>query len=439
MPQSVVFWVVGRHTGAYACPAMIVFLLIATSLPILDLAWWRWADLRLRRLSHARRWRLLLATFAGCNLVTYGWLFLSRMVGLPTAVPTAVLGACYIWHLAVLPATMLGLMGGGLIRQLSESVARLSRSLDTRRAPHSRPKATGNSSCPSRIVLAPTLTRRQALTATMVAMPPVATVLGQVRALSQLDSFRTRRLELELPTLPVALDGLAIAHVSDLHVGRFTNGRILDEVVTRTNALRPDLVLFTGDLIDHALADLPAGLDVLKRLMPRERLFMCEGNHDLFEGREEFEGRVREAGLPLLLNEAVVTEVRGHSIQILGLRWGQPGAGRSPSISDQMARLLLRRDRPAFTVLLAHHPHAFDQAAEAGIPLTLAGHTHGGQLMLSENVGAGSLLFKYWSGPYRKGASALVVSNGVGNWFPLRINAPAEILHLTLRAGTRQT
>ena len=95
------------------------------------------------------------------------------------------------------------------------------------------------------------------------------------------------------------------------------------------------------------------------------------------------------------------------------------------------------RDPEAFTILLAHHPHAFDRAAAAGIPLTLSGHTHGGQLMLTRNIGAGPLLFKYWSGLYRKGPSALAVSNGVGNWFPLRINAPAEILHLTLRVGAR--
>ena len=75
----------------------------------------------------------------------------------------------------------------------------------------------------------------------------------------------------------------------------------------------------------------------------------------------------------------------------------------------------------------------FDIAADANIPLTLAGHTHGGQLMLSERFGAGPMMFKYWSGLYRRNNSALVVSNGVGNWFPLRNNAPAEIVHITLR------
>ena len=90
-----------------------------------------------------------------------------------------------------------------------------------------------------------------------------------------------------------------------------------------------------------------------------------------------------------------------------------------------------------FPILLAHHPHAFDAAAAAGVPLTVSGHTHGGQLMLSDAVGFGPLMYRYWSGLYRKpehNGASLVVSNGVGNWFPLRTGAPAEIIHLTLRS-----
>jgi predicted MPP superfamily phosphohydrolase len=85
---------------------------------------------------------------------------------------------------------------------------------------------------------------------------------------------------------------------------------------------------------------------------------------------------------------------------------------------------------------LAHHPHALDEAADAGLPLVLSGHTHGGQLMLTDGIGMGHILFKYISGHYRKGNSQLIVSNGVGNWFPLRTHAPAEIIHLTLRVAS---
>jgi len=95
-------------------------------------------------------------------------------------------------------------------------------------------------------------------------------------------------------------------------------------------------------------------------------------------------------------------------------------------------RLMSQREPETFPILLAHHPHAFDAAAEASLPVTLSGHTHGGQLMLNEQRGFGPALFRYWSGLYSKGASKLIVSNGVGNWFPLRVRAPAELVHLTL-------
>jgi hypothetical protein len=95
-------------------------------------------------------------------------------------------------------------------------------------------------------------------------------------------------------------------------------------------------------------------------------------------------------------------------------------------------RLLAQREPEAFPILLAHHPHAFDAAAAASLPLILSGHTHGGQLMLNEREGFGPALFRYWSGLYTRDNSKLIVSNGVGNWFPLRVNAPAEIIHLTL-------
>jgi predicted MPP superfamily phosphohydrolase len=85
--------------------------------------------------------------------------------------------------------------------------------------------------------------------------------------------------------------------------------------------------------------------------------------------------------------------------------------------------------------LLAHHPHSFDAAAQAGFPLILSGHTHGGQIMLTSQVGLGRVRFRYTSGLYEKPGSKLIVNNGLGNWFPLRINAPAELVHITLNSA----
>ncbi len=163
---------------------------------------------------------------------------------------------------------------------------------------------------------------------------------------------------------------------------------------------------------------------------------MIEGNHDLIENGAEFERRVRESGVPFLLDESAMLTIRGVDVQIFGLRWTRAHTKeRDRFISEEVRELLKQRRQDAFPILLAHHPHAFDAAAEAGLPLTLSGHTHGGQLMLNEQLGFGPAMFRYWSGLYTRGESQMIVSNGVGNWFPLRTNAPAEIVHITLRSG----
>ena len=111
------------------------------------------------------------------------------------------------------------------------------------------------------------------------------------------------------------------------------------------------------------------------------------------------------------------------------------GKERNLLTAMQMRGLTKHRQPDAFPILLAHHPHAFDAAVKADLPLTLAGHTHGGQMMLNRQYGTGPVLFRYWSGLYTRGRSRMIVSNGVGNVFPVRINAPAEIVHITLRCA----
>jgi predicted MPP superfamily phosphohydrolase len=255
-------------------------------------------------------------------------------------------------------------------------------------------------------------------------------------SLWQLDRFRVKRVKLAIPNLPPALEGFTLVHLSDLHIGKLTRGKVLDDIVESTNRLEADLIVLTGDLINMSLDDLPRAFELLRAMKARHGLFLCEGNHDLIESRSRFEAAVKNSSLPFLLNESATLSVRGQRVQILGLRWGEgmtPGQEAAGSVPDDaMQQLLARREPDNFTILLAHHPDAFDAAAAAGIPLTLAGHTHGGQLMLTRKIGFGPWLYRYWSGFYAKGNSRLNVSNGAGNWFPLRIGAPAEIIHLTL-------
>ncbi len=276
--------------------------------------------------------------------------------------------------------------------------------------------------------------RREFLRLGAAILPPVFTLTLAGVAMSQLNRFRVRRFVLSVPTLPSELDGLTIAHVSDIHVGRFTNDGVLKKMVSTVNELQADLVLLTGDLINDALADLDTGLNLVRQMQSRFGLVTIEGNHDLIENPREFERRVRASGIPFLLDQSITLDIRGHPVQLLGLSWTRVhGPDRDAAIATAVERLLLQRDPNAFPILLAHHPHAFDAAADGGIPLVLSGHTHGGQLMLNEQQGFGPALFRYWSGLYERNSSKMIVSNGVGNWFPLRVNAPAEIVHITLR------
>ena len=406
---------------------MSFVLMISGVLVLANVLWWWTGDRVLARTGWKRRIRLLHALFIAVQLFGLLAVITSRRSELAAQVPQVAIAAVYLWHLLILPALLPLMLLGLLVALLGWLVGKLRRhrvASDPAARAETEPEV---------------MTRRGFLAAATVLAPQALSLSLTTVALRQLEQFRIRRFTIALPSLPAALDGLTIAHVSDLHAGRFTEGEVLRQIPAAVNDLRADLVLVTGDLINGALHEIPEGVDTVRRFDARSGVYMVEGNHDLFQGREAFESRVRASGIRLLVNEAEQLTVRGHPLELLGLRWGGPGEFRSrPRSSDaainaSLDELLAARNPEAFAILLAHHPHAFDRAAEAQLPLTLAGHTHGGQLMLNAETGFGPMMFRYWSGLYTRGGSHLVVSNGVGNWFPLRTSAPAEIIHLTLR------
>jgi uncharacterized protein len=382
---------------------------------VVDVAWW----MLVINLTKRRLWRIIASIFIAGQLAAH----VSAIAGVdwPRHVPKAVLVAAMLWHylaLVVFPPLVIVCAGVWMMRRRAR-------------------RKGGRPDCPGATPAgAGSLTRREFVGAAAALAPPLFTIGLTGVALAQLSRLRVRRFTLAVPALPRALDGMTLAHVTDVHAGPLMCGRALREIANTTNALRADLVLFTGDLIDYALADLSEGLALVKAMEGRYGLWMVEGNHDLLENGGEFERRVKASGMPLLLDESAVTNVRGHPVQIFGLRWIAGAHQRQDRLVALQLRQLMRQRLPeAFPVLLSHHPHALDAAARMELPLTLAGHTHGGQLMLNQRHGVGPFMFRYWSGLYRRGGGQMIVSNGVGNWFPLRINAPAEIVHLTLRCG----
>jgi predicted MPP superfamily phosphohydrolase len=395
-----------------------VFTIILASILAADLLWWWHADRRARRLHRAFGWRLLVGLFMGGQVTLLLWMLGGRALGAHTlgAPPRVLTAAAYLWHLLILPASLVLALTTGAGLRLCRSGRRM------------LARTTANQPESGSTIAA----RRQFLGMVTAAGPALLTGGAVAYSLGQMREFRIRSMDLTLPALPPDLDGLRIALVSDMHVGTFTNGRVLRRIVEETSRLQADLVLLPGDLINSSLGDLSDALDAVCDMQSRHGSFLCVGNHDLIENGAEFVRRVR-ARVPLLVDESRVVSVRGHPVQLLGLPWERDERW----MADSVARLAREVDAGAFPILLAHHPHAFDAAAAAGIPLTVSGHTHGGQLMLGDSLGFGPLMYRYWSGLYRKpehNGAALVVSNGVGNWFPLRVGAPAEIIHLTLRS-----
>jgi predicted MPP superfamily phosphohydrolase len=401
----------------------VIFVVIIIAILLGNAVWWRWAHRRARLLQHPRFWQSFIAIFTSVQL---GYIVLF-VVAPPLArhahvwLPMPIMGASYLWSLLFLPMTLLVMPIGAMLTRWR--------------------KRRAKQSVADEPIEGPVVSRRQALKATAIALPPLVTIGTTAWSIPHLSDLRVRKIGVDVADLPPNLDGLTIAQVTDTHIGKFTRDGFLKKVIETTNQLRAEVVVFAGDLVDLSLSDLPAGIDMINRLDPRHGLLMIEGNHDLIEDPDEFERRVTQANLPILLDSSRMLNIRGERIQFLGTRWGEvteEGRRRSNNqiIRDTVMRVLAQRDSSAFPILLAHHPHAFDAAAESNIPLTLSGHTHGGQLMLTERLGAGPIMFRYWSGLYRKGNSSLVVSNGVGNWFPLRLNAPAEIVQITVRRAT---
>ena len=391
-----------------------VFALIGTMFA-LDILWWA-ASARIAKPTFAR---ITVAIFALAQLAGLIWLLTQRFAHAESMALFSkfAMATVFIWHMILLPVLLLLTVA---LLPILAMVALIRRARRPRNFNLTPADARG------------ALSRRQFLGVALAAAPPLFNLSLATVAMRQLDQFRVRRFVLPIAGLPSDLHGLTITQISDMHVGRFTSGRVLREVVRVVNELRADLALLTGDLINDALIDLDHGLDLVRSMQARHGVYLIEGNHDLIENGLEFERRVKDSGIPFLLDESIVITIRGAPLQLLGLSWTRARENRDVAIAAAVRELLNQRQPESFPILLAHHPHAFDTAAAASVPLTLSGHTHGGQLMLNEQCGFGPALFRYWSGLYRKGASKLIVSNGVGNWFPLRVRAPAELLHLTL-------
>ena len=247
---------------------------------------------------------------------------------------------------------------------------------------------------------------------------------------------RLTRRTLTFPNLPPGLDGLTLLHLSDLHAGIHLGADRMQQIVQQVNALAPDLIVQTGDMIDISRAYIPPYVRAFRELRAPLGIVTVLGNHDRYTGEQEVIRGCRDAGQILLQNDCHLIESGGATLALLGIDDPHNWTADDPQPAD-VAAALRRAPRAAFQILLAHRPGAWDTAAPRGIPLTLAGHIHGGQLYLP-GIGwsPGRLITKYVMGHFQRGDSQLYVSRGIGVvGVPIRVFAPPEIELFTLRRG----
>ncbi|MCC6474900.1 MAG: metallophosphoesterase [Burkholderiales bacterium] len=243
-----------------------------------------------------------------------------------------------------------------------------------------------------------------------------------------------RTIEIPIAGLAPALHGFTIAQITDVHVGPTIKREYLDAIVRAVNALEPDLVAVTGDMVDGSAGQIGRELEPLARLRSRHGSFFVTGNHEYYSGAHAWIAQMRRLGQRVLLNEHVVLEHRGAALVVGGVT--DIGAHHFDPLhaSDPAAAIA---GAPAVTrVLLAHQPRSAFAAAQAGFHVQLSGHTHGGQFvpwnLVVRRVQPFAVGLHRWRGLW------IYTSRGAGYWGPpLRLGAPSEISRIRLVAERR--
>jgi predicted MPP superfamily phosphohydrolase len=252
--------------------------------------------------------------------------------------------------------------------------------------------------------------------------------------------YHVREVNVSIADLPPGLDGLRLLQLSDLHASAYMPPREIRRVVGLAREIEADLVFHTGDFLTSAGDPLEAAVEELSRVRSRYGSFGCLGNHEIYASATETATRLfAQRGVHILRRENVELDINGAGLNLIGVDYqrGRPGLSLEEGKKYYLRGVeeLLRSDR--VNILLSHNPNAFPRAADLGIDLTIAGHTHGGQVqveILDTRWSPARFLTPFINGLYERQERRLYVSPGLGTvGAPVRLNVPPEITLLTLR------
>jgi predicted MPP superfamily phosphohydrolase len=403
---------VARHTAF----ALFLAVLLALFGGMHYLIWARVA--RDTHLSQSWQRALGWVLFAAALAVPVG-ILLARRLSFQAAAPLLAalftwMGAAFLLFAALLATDVLRLIGAGVRLVVTAAAARVDPPPDPAR----------------RALVARALAGGATLAAGSAAAVAVRAAVGEPRV---------NEVPVQLERLPRALSGYTLAQISDLHVGLTVGEKHVRHVVDMTNALRPDAVVITGDLVDGTVPALRRATEHLARLKARHGVYFVTGNHEFYSGAGPWIEELRRYGIRSLRGERVAlgdAAPGGATVDLAGVDdWSVAWAarGRWPALEAALAG----RDPERCLVLLAHQPRGVAEAVRSGVELQLSGHTHGGQIFpWTLVVGA---IFPYFRGLYthreEDRSGQVYVSCGTGYWGPpMRLGAPAEVARIVLTA-----
>lgn len=243
----------------------------------------------------------------------------------------------------------------------------------------------------------------------------------------------TKHIEIVLDRFPRALDGFRVVQISDVHIGPLLDERFSALVTERVNALEPNLIVVTGDLVDGRVKNIASEVEPFRGLRSDHGVYFVTGNHDFYSGADDWVSLISSYGWHALRNRSVSIGRGDAQFELVGVD-DPHGDMLGRGGGEDLALAFRDADPSRATILLAHDPATFRRSKGDRVGLQLSGHTHGGQIWPFGWMVRASV--PWVAGHYRVGTSQLYVSCGTGFWGPpMRLGTRAEITEITLRSA----